>query len=306
MGLQEGRDVTMSIAERDFITALYRGVLNREPDEVGLGLHLQALGEGPDRERALVHSLQLFLGSDEFRNRYLSEDLLRRLSSQFDEPTGPVFEHVASLGTHCYASWALKQEGLKRYSLPFDWIFSTLSMVRHCIEDDFHTFLDRSHHGVTPLSDRPRPDEDVGWHRFYEEEFGVRSVFNHQDPTDEAMYAYFVRAVARFRRLLASPDPKLFLAIANDRRIEQGDFERLAATLDRLSTNMRLLVIRVLEPSNTPTVYGFSPLAEVGPHRLVVFQPTSHLLGLGFGRRFDDFLVRGQLRSLRFNLRETV
>ncbi len=296
----------MSIAERDFITALYRGVLNREPDEVGLGLHLQALREGADPERALVHSLQLFLASDEFRNRYLSEDLLHRLSSQFDEPTGPVFEHVASLGTHCYASWALKQEGLKRYSLPFDWIFSTLSMVRHCIEDDFHTFLDRSHHGVTPLSDRPRPDEDVGWHRFYEEEFGVRSVFNHQDPTDDAMYAYFERAAERFRRLLASPAPKLFLAIANDRRIEQGDFERLAATLDRLSTNLRLLVIRVLEPSNTPALYGFSPLAEVGAHRLVKFQPTSHLLGLGFARRFDDFLIRGQLRTMRYNLRDSV
>ena len=296
----------MSISEEAFVAALYHGLLNREPDEVGQGLHLQKLAAQADPDRALVGALRDFLGSEEFRNRYLSDDLLRRLSTQFDEPGGPVFEHVASLGTHCYASWALKQEGLKRYSLPFDWIFTTLSMVRHCIEDDFHTFLDRSHHGVTPLSARPRPDEDVGWHRFYEDEFGVRSVFNHQDPTDDVVHAYFVRAVERFRRLLANPAPKLFLAIANDRRILQGDFERLAATLERVTGNMRLLVIRVLDPSNTPREYGFTRLAEVGQHRLLAFQPTSLLRGLGFDRRFDDFLVRGQLRSLRFALRDSV
>ena len=296
----------VSIPEQAFVTALYRGLLSREPDPMGLELHLEKLASQPAQDRALVETLRDFLGSDEFRNRYLNDELLRRLASQFDEPTGPVFRHVASLGTHCYASWALKQEGLKRYSLPFDWIFSTVSMVRHCIEDDFKTFLDRRHHGVNPLESRPGPEDDVGFHRFYEEEFGVRSVFNHQDPTDDATHAYFVRAVQRFRRLLASHDSKLFLVIANDRRIEPGDFERLVATLERVTGNMRLLAIRVLGPSHNPGEYGFSRLAEMGQHRLLAFQPTSLLRGLGFDRRFDDFLVRAQLRTLRFDLLDGV
>lgn len=286
-----------TISETDFLTALYRGILNREPDALGLAGHAAELQAEP-LPRAMVTAIRGFLGSEEYRAKQGAADLLEQLRPHIVPQ--PPFEHVISLGSHCYTSWILKQDHLKRFSLPFDWIFSNLSMVMHCIKDDFRLFLDPAQYAVRPESSRPRPNEGLCDHLFYRDRFGVELVFNHYDPTNPADWAYFNRAVARFRAVLASPQRKLFLAISTDDRITPTDFPALATLIDQITTNAELLVIRILPPSHDDRIFGVSPLDRRGRHTLLAYQPTSPLTGLGFQQPFDDLMIRRQLRGLPF------
>ena len=76
-------------------------------------------------------------------------------------------------------------------------------MVADCIKDDFTTFLDRSLH-------RPYNGlegcKDKSGHTVY----GLRT-FEHRNVLCDEDYHYYVRCVGRFRDLLASDEPKLFL-----------------------------------------------------------------------------------------------
>lgn len=109
---------------------------------------------------------------------------------------------TASLGYYCFSSSLLKAKGWKRYSLPFDWVFSSEAVVLSCLLDDFRTFLDRSLY--TPHNSGGRP---TCGHRTY-----CSKMFNHHDPLSGPQdYDYFVRCVARFRALRDLPEGRHIL-----------------------------------------------------------------------------------------------
>ena len=62
-----------------------------------------------------------------------------------------------SIGPCCFTTEYIKSSGLCNHSYPFDWIFSSIEMVNHCITDKFNTFLDLSY------------ISDDGNHSFYDE-----------------------------------------------------------------------------------------------------------------------------------------
>ena len=47
-----------------------------------------------------------------------------------------------SIGPCCYTTEYIKNNGLRNHSYPFDYIFSSIEMVNHCINDKFKNFLD--------------------------------------------------------------------------------------------------------------------------------------------------------------------
>jgi hypothetical protein len=47
-----------------------------------------------------------------------------------------------SIGPFCASAGMIKEANIQKCAYPFDYIFSSLSMVEHCIEDNFKTFLD--------------------------------------------------------------------------------------------------------------------------------------------------------------------
>ena len=56
--------------------------------------------------------------------------------------TPPLPEYkIISLGYRCSVAGILKKMGLKYENFPFDWLVSRLSVIKHCIEDDFQEFL---------------------------------------------------------------------------------------------------------------------------------------------------------------------
>jgi hypothetical protein len=118
----------------------------------------------------------------------------------------PAISHVFSLGQQCYSASLLKRQDLKLFSGPFDWIFSSLPMACHCLNDDFATFLDRQYMQKVLPEQRLAGNHGRCEHVFYRDEFGIKgTVFNHHDPSEDDDYAYFCRAVERFRNALKSP-----------------------------------------------------------------------------------------------------
>ena len=112
-----------------------------------------------------------------------------------------IYYHACSLGPFCHAGSILKQLDVKKESYPFDWIYSNLDVIIHCIEDDFKTFLDKSYY---------KREKDITIHTYYTEKFKKCS-FNHVTEMTDEKYEYFIRCVERFRKLLQSPKKKLFI-----------------------------------------------------------------------------------------------
>lgn len=153
-----------------------------------------------------------------------------------------------SLGEFCHASALIKANGLKLASYPFDWIFSNDQMIKHCIEDDFRTFLNKSEYTTNLI------DASICEHNFYstmiENYQGIgkeKVLFNHHNPlTNEDHYAYFERCVNRFRELLTSSEEKTFVMFHRgsfDIRAEVKKASLLCGFLDGHTTNYTLLVI---------------------------------------------------------------
>jgi hypothetical protein len=51
-----------------------------------------------------------------------------------------------SIGPYCTTADILKEHSLRLNAYPFDYIFSSLKMVTHCIKDNFDIFLDKQYY----------------------------------------------------------------------------------------------------------------------------------------------------------------
>ena len=108
-------------------------------------------------------------------------------------------KHICSMGSFCHPASFLKRNKLKIESFPFDWTFSSVYIVGHCLETNFSVFLDKSHYVTLP-------NGKCG-HNFYH-----GKMFNHHNPlTNADDYDYFIRCIDRFYKVLASPEKKLFI-----------------------------------------------------------------------------------------------
>ena len=123
---------------KDDIFWAYRTILRRTPESVDV---VEQYRKMPDL-RSLVEA---FLSSSEYAH------IVGTIRSQVELPAGI----YSALGTHCFSSSFLRRLGVREWSGPFDWTFSSLPMVAHCVADDFKTFLDRSHYEPVPVDQRP-------------------------------------------------------------------------------------------------------------------------------------------------------
>ena len=51
-----------------------------------------------------------------------------------------------SIGPYCGSADIIKNTGSRNTSYPFDYIFSSLEMVKHCINDRFNIFLNKNYY----------------------------------------------------------------------------------------------------------------------------------------------------------------
>jgi hypothetical protein len=150
----------------------------------------------------------------------------------------PSIEYVCSLGTLCHTANLLKRNKLKMVSYPFDWIFSNMNMIIHCLETNFSYFLDKTQYIHVN-------DKQCG-HKFYR--VNDKFIFNHHNPLIESDYDYYVRCVDRFRELLKQSAHKLFVImhINNKCKFDDGLLSKIIDFNNKFKThtcNYRLLYI---------------------------------------------------------------
>ena len=258
---------------KNLVRVLYRELLGREPDPEGARTYEDLmLKMGP--ERGVPKMLEAFLRSEEYckhAGRAAVPHINAALASQSEHLiNGYPVRHLVPLGNFCLPSIVCQANGLRKYSLPFDWIFSTPQMVRECLADDFAVFLDRQYYrSITRPRGAPAAEHDL-----YRERYGIEGLFAHHDPTLEADYSYFVRCVTRFRKLLRSEDAKLFLVIGRSHNDLTNEFPLLLDSLTQATTNFALLCIELLEPVE-PGLSTIVPLIRTGNHSLHRFTPSS-------------------------------
>lgn len=207
-------------------------------------------------------------------------------------PARDAVNHVA-LGTFCHAASALRDAGLRRWTGPFDWIFSTPAMIEACLADDFAALLDPGQLESVPAESRTNGADRQCRHPAYEARYGLPILFNHHDPARlPADRRALERAVGRLRAALAGPGRNCFYMLSEYRWPEE-ELGALAARLDRYPSRNLLVVIAVES--------GPRAAAETGDAvgRLDIRLSTgTRSRSVRFGDPADDELLRRTLLSV--------
>ena len=209
------------------------------------------------------------------------------------------YRHVVSIGCSCQTAWQIANADLRLYSGPFDWIFSSPLLVQHCLDDDFATFLDRPNYiqGASRTQWSPRT---------YVDDLSQTVMFNHHDMGIDEDYGRIVRAVERFRTLLALPERKLFVMTMPHGLLDQVGRLALVEAFSRYTNNFRILLLGI---ETTPKDalgqdLGRSPLASCEvcdeTHEVWRFQPVStNPGGLGYIDPEDNQAIHALLRGMQ-------
>ena len=108
--------------------------------------------------------------------------------------------YVCSLGALCVTSRLMERNNIKKFSCPFDWIYSTPSIILDCINDDFIKFLNIKYC-------RMPSNHYSNTHTHYFPSY--LNMFTHKNPLKIDDYNYFVRCIERFKILLKKQSKKI-------------------------------------------------------------------------------------------------
>jgi len=110
------------------------------------------------------------------------------------------FKYAVSLGSKCIVAEVLRGSGLRRFSCPFDWLYSSGEMVEHCLKDNFATYLDTTQMVKSGVNHG---------HKHYSKMLGRGVIYPHHNPKKEIVA--FTRRVQRFRAVMRSKKRTLFV-----------------------------------------------------------------------------------------------
>jgi len=153
-------------------------------------------------------------------------------------------EQVVSLGCFCHTANHFQRKGIRTCSHPFDWILSSPEMVLACLRDDFATFLNPQYH--------ERLGDDISNHTLYgtmvlgnnfQGERPQNIMFTHRDVTQPENRAYYERCVERFRGVLRSSLPTLFVLTAQDVAFDATVIQELHDELSSRIASFHLLCV---------------------------------------------------------------
>lgn len=297
-------DQNKFIADEDVVDVLYKTILARSSDENGLRCHSARIADMP-RKDALQLLVPIFLESEEFKGRDSKSIVFKSFVKNLQSNNEIAINHVISLGTHCYTSYLLKMAGLKKYSCPFDWLFSSPSMVAHVINDNFCKLTDRAYFKKIPLKKIKNSGLEYSPidHDFYRVAFSVKNVFNHHDVQLQEDYEYIIRSVERFRRVLHSDESVMFILCTRHSCEALSYFIKISESLlDKRNSAIHFRYFSIEEGSSVlpkfDILYKFSDSFE-----LIHFKSTSKWDGLYFNNIIDDMALLNIISDgVSFNL----
>ena len=168
---------------------------------------------------------------------------------------------VVSLGCNCLTAYTLRQLGLRSFSGPFDWIYSTPAMVDHAVRDGFSSFLDRSQ--LTGIGGfKFKASHTLYSPMVCSENSHVTNgvLFNHHDPLSDEGHGYFKRTVQRFEHVMRCPNQKLLALFSIEAwgPADDGKLMGLFRTLVEVAraTRFVLLVVKIAAPAPAGGAHG--------------------------------------------------
>lgn len=185
-------------------------------------------------------------------------------------------KYICSLGNRCHTAFMLKELKMKKASFPFDWIFSNLPMILHCLEDDFSTLLNKKYYTITdPTYYKQR-------HSYYEININEYT-FNHHNPLNDKDHDYFKRCCKRFKNLLATTELKMFVIMfLNYNKIDEkfiNDICIFNEVFGKYTSNYGLLCI--IHYVAEYKYYNFIKINNI--HFLEIYTPSQ-----SNGKEFED------------------
>jgi hypothetical protein len=213
-----------------------------------------------------------------------------------------VFKHAISLGANCHASKALQRLGLKKYSCPFDWIFSSIDIIGDCISTDFSKFLDKSQYidcnVGTPVISHAGILESRAGHK----EYG-RHMFFHRDPRIGRNYQYYARCVNRWKKVMNGSESKLFVHLVQIPSSGSGECDsnitKLSSMISGKIKNYKILAINAFELSPERKVVTKKDTSELTIVDMFVLGRTN---GTIFTDLKDEDLLQGVISRYKFDL----
>jgi hypothetical protein len=207
-------------------------------------------------------------------------------------------EHVA-LGTFCHVAAALRESGLRRWTGPFDWIFSTPAMIAACIEEDFATFLDAGNLRSVPEAELTNGARKQCRHVLFESRYGLPAIFNHHDPAARVEDAEALRRSAdRMRKALGGAGRNV-LYLMSEVTWPEDEMTGLQAALGRLPSR-NVLVVLTVSGGAVRQSWGITSDAEAhGCRRVDVrIETLSASTGVRFADPADGPFLESVLRAL--------
>ena len=138
-----------------------------------------------------------------------------------------MIKYIIPLGADCYSAITLDELNLRKISLPFDYIYSDIKMIKDCIENNFSNFLN--------LSNYKNFGRRGCINKFYKKKFPHFNMF------DIEMKQKMMKRIEKFKNILKSKEKKLFvhiIGIYNKHYIAE-----IIDLLDKYSNNYELLFI---------------------------------------------------------------
>jgi len=192
--------------------------------------------------------------------------------------------HVCSLGHSCHIGIILKRLNLKGESYPFDWIKSNFDIIKHCLNDNFKLFLNKSQYKFIEINKCS--------HLYYDKNGEV--MFYHHNPINPTDYEYYQRCVERFNNLLKNSNKKLFISININQQKIPNNINDILLDLDKClkcyTNNYELLYIYHIKNGTTN-----HKIIEVNNHiKLLILYTKSK----SDGRKFLDESENEYLKKL--------
>ena len=161
-----------------------------------------------------------------------------------------------SIGPNCSSSHTLQAIGLRQSAYPFDHIFSSLEMVKHCINDRFNIFLDKQYYKYG--------SENSTYHLFYSNFINTellkkhhiahnltdiannltnREIFIHHNLLNNDTYLAFVRRCKRLLNLIDNNNKIVFVYFNG----YTNDFSDILDFYNNFSDNKNICVVGIFE-----------------------------------------------------------
>lgn len=137
-------------------------------------------------------------------------------------------------GKHCGPATILRDCGLRRESLPFDWLFALPEYIKDSLDTDFAKWFDPDNlvHFKHPTWGNSMT-ECISYPIDYESE-DTLVFFNHHNLTDPEVQKTFKKRIQRFKDIIASDEKIVFLTTASQDELSKNGlldyFDRKAKT----------------------------------------------------------------------------